>query len=253
MIRVTNIQRFCLNDGPGIRTTIFLKGCPLRCPWCSNPENISYDIERYQLEDGEAGIYGKDYTVNELLDIILKDEIYYQKDNGGVTFSGGEAMFQIKELVPLLKILHDKKINICFESSLSVPTSNIKTCLPYIDELYIDVKVLDKNIAKESINLNTDIYYSNVEYIYKSGKPFIYRIPLNNEYTFSLNNQKLIVELIKKYPPIKVEIFRIHNLGDKKYYSLNRDPKVFTKVKDEDINKFMDIVKNYSKIELIEI
>ena len=56
------------------------------------------------------GIYGKDYTVNELLDIILKDEIYYQKDNGGVTFSGGEAMFQIKELVPLLKILHDKKI-----------------------------------------------------------------------------------------------------------------------------------------------
>ena len=129
--RITNIQRFSLQDGPGIRTTIFLKGCSLKCPWCSNPENISYEIEEYK-NDGEKGIYGKDIELDELYEEIKKDDAYYKIDNGGVTFSGGEVLLQIEKIEPLLKKLKSEKINICMETCLVSPLDNLKVALKLI-------------------------------------------------------------------------------------------------------------------------
>ena len=87
---ITNIQRFSLHDGPGIRTTIFLKGCSLRCPWCSNPENIKPYPEKY-YKDGIEGIYGKNYTCDEVCNEIIKDRAFYD-ENGGVTFFGRRSI-----------------------------------------------------------------------------------------------------------------------------------------------------------------
>lgn len=81
---ITNIQKFSLHDGPGIRTTVFMKGCSLCCPWCSNPENLKSFIE-YYIKDGKRGIYGKEYTVEEVFNEVIKDKPFYG-DNGGVTF-----------------------------------------------------------------------------------------------------------------------------------------------------------------------
>lgn len=114
---ITNIQRFSLHDGPGIRTTVFLKGCSIRCPWCSNPENINHQIEKY-VKDGKEGFYGKEYSVDEVLKEVLKDKIFYE-DNGGVTFSGGEALLYAKELLPLMEQIKQNNISIAVESSLS--------------------------------------------------------------------------------------------------------------------------------------
>ena len=83
---ITNIQRFSLHDGPGIRTTVFLKGCSIKCPWCSNPENIKNYPEVY-YKDGVKGIYGKEFSLDEIYAEIVKDRVFYE-DNGGVTFSG---------------------------------------------------------------------------------------------------------------------------------------------------------------------
>lgn len=106
---ITNIQRFSLHDGPGIRTTIFLKGCSLRCPWCSNPENIKPYPEKY-YKDGIEGIYGKNYTCDEVYNEIIKDRAFYD-ENGGVTFSGGEALLYVNELLPLLEKLKKERIS----------------------------------------------------------------------------------------------------------------------------------------------
>ena len=92
-VRITDIQHFSLHDGPGIRTTVFLKGCSLKCPWCANPECISSEIQ---------GEFGYDISLEELEKEILKDEPYY-KTGGGVTFSGGEPLLQIKNYEELLK------------------------------------------------------------------------------------------------------------------------------------------------------
>ena len=120
-VRITNIQHFSLDDGPGIRTTIFLKGCNLTCPWCCNPENINFEIENY-IHNNQKESFGYDIPLEELEKEILKDEVFYSENDGGVTFSGGEPLLQIKELEPLLKSLRSKNINICFETALCVPS-----------------------------------------------------------------------------------------------------------------------------------
>lgn len=107
-VRITNIQHFSLQDGMGIRTTVFLKGCNLNCPWCSNPENISFEIENYH-HDNQSEYFGYDISLEDLEKEILKDEVFYG-DDGGVTFSGGEPLLQIKEFKPLLKSLKNKNI-----------------------------------------------------------------------------------------------------------------------------------------------
>ena len=124
-ILLTNIQRFSLHDGPGIRTTVFLKGCSLCCPWCSNPENLISTPQPY-IKEGLEGTYGKYYTLDELTAECLKDQPFYEgKINnpslwsitdaelieqlpGGVTFSGGEALLQMEALAPVCQALHNQ-------------------------------------------------------------------------------------------------------------------------------------------------
>ena len=86
-LRLTSIQRFSTYDGPGIRTTLFLKGCQIRCPWGANPENLNYEIQPYVSENGTPMVFGKDYEIQEVLEICLRDKDYYS-DEGGVTASG---------------------------------------------------------------------------------------------------------------------------------------------------------------------
>ena len=117
-VRVTNIQRFCLNDGPGIRTTVFFKGCNLKCPWCANPENIEYEIQEfYNPNTNERGTFGYDIELEELERQLLKDESYYNMSQGGITFSGGEPLLQFHKLEPLLKRLKEKNIHLCVETA----------------------------------------------------------------------------------------------------------------------------------------
>ena len=94
-ILITNIQRFSLHDGPGIRTTVFCKGCSLRCPWCANPENLEARLETY-VKDGKSGIYGRFISKNDLYETVMRDEPFYRQQGqesglaalpGGVTYS----------------------------------------------------------------------------------------------------------------------------------------------------------------------
>lgn len=139
---ITNIQRFSLHDGPGIRTTVFMKGCSLRCPWCSNPENLN-SFQEYYIKDGQKGIYGKDYTVAEVFNEVMKDKNFYDC-NGGVTFSGGEALLQAEKILPLLQKFKDEGITTAIETCLFVPTKNIELVVPFIDFFYVDMKIMDK-------------------------------------------------------------------------------------------------------------
>lgn len=255
-VRITNIQHFSLHDGSGIRTTVFLKGCNLTCPWCCNPENISFEIEEYDYNDKNDS-FGYDISLDDLERKILKDEIYYDGGKGGVTFSGGEPFLQIKSLKPLLENLKEKKINICFESSLSVPTDLLDSAIDFIDELFIDIKILDKKEAKEALNLDVDLYYENLEFINNSKinkENVTFRIPLNTEYTLKESNIDLILNLIEKYSDFKVEIFKTHNLAESKYESLNKEFNQFSEIDDELIDAIYDKIKKVnSNVEIISL
>ncbi len=243
-VRITNIQHFSLDDGPGIRTTIFLKGCNLNCPWCCNPENIDYSIEKYTQNNVEKE-FGYDISLKDLEKEILKDEIFYSENDGGVTFSGGEPLMQIMELEPLLKSLKERNINICFETSLSAPTDFLNIAIKYIDEIFVDVKLLDKKEAKEILNLDIDLYYENLNVLSDTiaNENIILRIPLNNEYTLKEENIESILHLIEKYPDFKIEIFKTHNLAESKYNYLNKEFIEFSNVEDEKIDEILNLIK----------
>lgn len=249
---VSNIQRFCLHDGPGIRTTVFFKGCNLSCPWCSNPENIKFNIENY-IHDGINGQYGYEIELEALEREILKDKIYYET-GGGVTFSGGEPLWQFKKIEPLLKSLKEKDINICVETALTVPEEYINIALKYVNEFYIDIKILDEKSIKE-INGNVKLFRTNVDRVLKKNQNIIFRIPLIKEYTFTEENQKEIIEFIKNNKIKNIEVFKVHRLAENKYRSLNQKMKILTdNINENEINLFLNKLDNINcKCKMITI
>ena len=231
-ILLTNIQRFSLHDGPGIRTTVFLKGCSICCPWCSNPENLNPMPEHY-IKDGKEGIYGKEYTVQELFVELMKDEKFYEY-GGGVTFSGGEPLLQANEIFPLLNLLKDSGITIAIETSLFCSTKNLLLLLPVVDYFYVDMKIMDINRSKNIMKGNLSLYKKNLDILCK-GKKITVRIPTIGRYTDCIQNRKLVIDEIKKHVDsiIKIELLKEHNLGKTKYESLGLDVPNYFGVTDE--------------------
>lgn len=237
-ILLTNIQRFSLNDGPGIRTTVFLKGCSLRCPWCSNPENISLQPQTYSFK-GKSGIYGEYMSADELVNECIKDVVFYKgslnckewniKETkqidllpGGVTFSGGECILQMNKLVPVCKSLHDKGVHIAVETCLFVPDTLLSIALENVDFFYVDMKILDKERCKDIEKGNLDQYLSNLSTIMNSDTPIAIRVPVIGSYTDDMENRMAVKALIEKYKSniLKIELIKEHNLGEDKYNSL---------------------------------
>ena len=235
-ILITNIQRFSLHDGPGIRTTVFLKGCSLRCPWCSNPENISSELQEYS-KDGITGIYGRFLSPDEIVEECLKDRSYYggKTDNweinssdeldllpGGVTFSGGEALLQAKALVPVFNRLEEEGIHLSVETCLFVPVDLLAIAIEHIDLFYVDVKILDKDKCKELLHGDLELFLKNLETLMNSSKPVVIRIPVIGDRTDNRENRLAVKNLLEKYKDIilKIELIKEHNLGESKYKSL---------------------------------
>ena len=244
-ILLTNIQRFSLHDGPGIRTTVFLKGCSLHCPWCSNPENLTSSPQPY-IKDGIPGTYGKYMSPDELVHECLKDKAFYEGKiaspdlwtissadqieqlPGGITFSGGEALLQADALVPVAQSLHEENIHIAVETCLFVPPSNLNLALEMVDFFYVDVKILDTARCSSVEHGNLDLYLSNLHTLLswtdENGrhKPVVIRIPVIGSYTDEPTNRKLVHDLLDKYRDsiLKIEFIKEHNLGESKYKSL---------------------------------
>ena len=221
-VRIFNIQRLCFHDGPGIRTTVFLKNCSLHCPWCSNPEGISYGIQEYLDEYQQKKYFGYDISLENLLEEVLKDEQYYG-DDGGVTFSGGEPLLQIVKLEPLLKALRENGISIAFETSLFVPAEYVNIMLNYADFIFVDLKIIDAVYSKSILGGNVEDYLHNIQLIDNSGIVYKIRIPCVDELVVNDNNMSLIVSLLNNLHPKDIEIFQIHNFSNEKRKLLGID------------------------------
>lgn len=233
---VTNIQRFCLQDGPGIRTTVFLKGCHLRCPWCCNPETQNREIET--SIDGST-VFGKEYSVNQLYEEIIKDEIYY-KDNGGVTFSGGEPMWHIEELMPLIDMLHKKNITVAVETTGSVPKEYYEMSLGKIDYYLTDIKILEPT-SKDKIRLDSETYRNNVKYLVDNNCTIRFRMPLVLGYTVTEDNLKLVASFLKELNIDEIDAFETHNFGKEKYEKLGRVLQDFPSLTEDDYEQIYNI------------
>lgn len=251
-IRVTNIQRMCFQDGPGIRSTVFLKGCSLHCPWCSNPENISFLPETFE-KNGREGTYGRDYLAKELMGVLMKDCKFWE-NGGGVTFSGGEALMQADVLQEVLEQLKKTGVHIAVETALFVPKIHLENVMSYVDYFIVDVKILDPIKCRDTLGGDISVYLENVEILYQAKKLKLFRVPCCPEYTFTEENKKRLIDFFKKYDGVSVQIFGIHNLGEKKYESLKRPIWKSQGVEEKDLYEYREALEREGiKAEVIHI
>lgn len=250
---ITNIQRSSFHDGNGIRTTVFLKGCTLHCPWCANPENISTNKEYYLEEKncikenltcmcnrncpilssctdyssvscpvGAIEKIGEEYTQEDLYYELLKDKVYYSTTNGGITFSGGEPLLQLYKLENLLQRLKQEKINTTVETSLFCPEKNLTKIIEYISFYYVDVKSLEKSIVENVLGGKIELFFQNLDLLFKCSENIVFRLPLVKDITVTDNSLKLLDSFLSNYKPLRVEFFNVHELGKEKYKKLKK-------------------------------
>lgn len=269
-ILLTNVQRFSLHDGPGIRTTVFLKGCSLRCPWCSNPENLS-GIPQSYMKDGLEGIYGRYMEPRDLIKECIKDKGFYggitenvniakpdklEELPGGITFSGGECLLQIESLISVCEELHREGVHIAAETSLFVPTVQLNLAVRHIDLFYVDVKILNPERCKKVEHGSLELYLYNLDILLHSNRPVVVRIPVIGGQTDDEENRKAVLELLGKYKRrvMKVELIREHNLGESKYVSLGMPIPEYKGVSDELMDKYrMELVALGVPVEICNV
>lgn len=238
----SDIKRFAVHDGPGIRTTVFLKGCPLKCVWCHNPESISFEPqiafyenkcigcgecqkEGFKTDDclGEARVlYGKEISVEELLTLLLEDREFYENSGGGVTVSGGECLCQPDFCAELLKLLKEEGINTAVDTCGFVSREAIDKVLPYTDMFLYDIKAIDEDVHIKCTGQSNRQILENIKYIDSKNKAIEVRIPYVPQYND--NQIDKIAEFLKPLKNITaVKVLPYHNFAGSKYAALGME------------------------------
>lgn len=168
---ISEIREFCLHDGPGVRTTVFFKGCPLRCLWCHNPELRPFGEEMVNCTP-----CGRKYTVDEAAKCILRDSDIMRNSGGGVTFSGGEVLAQIDFAAELASALNG--LHIAVETSGMSSSENYRKMLNFSDLIYQDIKCMSPDLHKKLTQSDNRMILDNIRLLQKSNKPYIIRIVL---------------------------------------------------------------------------
>ena len=245
--RIFDIQRYSIHDGGGIRTIVFLKGCPLRCKWCCNPEGQHYNVEKMTL-GGKEKIVGQDVTVGEIIDIVERDRIYYRRSGGGLTLSGGESLTQPDFAVALLKTAKERGINTAMESTGFADFSVISRYLPYLDLYLMDIKHMNSAKHKEFTSQPNELILENAKKMTDAGARLIVRTPVIP--TFNATKEE-IGEIAKFASSLKgvtqMHILPYHRIGTDKYKGLNRDYSLtgIEPPSKELMNELLEVVNSY--------
>ena len=249
-ILIGNIQRFSLHDGPGIRTTVFMMGCSLHCPWCANPENMEMRPREYPDKDH---VYGKYYDEDVLLQEILKDQIYFES-GGGVTFSGGEPLLSAFTLQGIWQKLKLKGIHLAVETALFVPFKYLEAAFPLIDMYLIDVKILDPDTCQFVLGGDVEVYLCNFRWLVQQGATIALRFPVSIPETLNEKNVELILAFLREFRIQQIQIFAIHDLGRSKYKKLGKLFHEARSATEEELTKLkMRIEKQGTACEILQV
>ncbi|MFV0362013.1 MAG: glycyl-radical enzyme activating protein [Suipraeoptans sp.] len=221
--RIFDIQRFSVHDGKGIRTIVFLKGCSLRCRWCSNPESQEYKIQTMMVQ-GKPKVYGEDTTVEEVMKTVLKDRAYYRRTGGGLTLSGGEMLNQPEFATALLRASKEAGITTAVESTARAEWPVIEDLLPYLDQYLMDIKHMNSAKHKEYTGQPNELMIENAMKIAKSGMTELnIRIPVVPGFNDTENEIRDIAKYTKTLPGVNgIQLLPYHNFGEGKYEGLGR-------------------------------
>ena len=172
---VFDIKEFALLDGPGIRTTVFLKGCPLRCPWCHNPEGLLPEPQILRGAGGER-LVGREYTPGQLAETLNRQIPILAASEGGITFSGGEPLMQAEFVLAVLRRLDPA--HVLLDTSGHGDPERFARLLAAVDHVFFDLKIMDADRHREVIGVDNRLILANLDRLATSGTPFTIRVPL---------------------------------------------------------------------------
>lgn len=304
---VFNIQHYSLHDGPGIRTIVFLKGCPLRCPWCSNPESqrfgpeVSYVADKciasmgcdrcalacpsaVHRVDGDAGVNdsatisldrdvldqldlnaitrfakacpskaitleGRPMQVDEILDIVERDEVFFDRSGGGLTVSGGEPLAHRTFLTNLLAGAHERGITTAIETCGYAPYASLASAAEHLDYVLFDIKSMDSAVHREWTGYGNERVLDNFTRLCADHPelPKLVRTPVVPGFNDSLEDIEAIVDFLHglggREANITYQPLHYHRFGEGKYHALGRDyPMGDIKLDDALFNEIRDMV-----------
>ncbi len=251
---IFDIERNSYADGPGIRTTVFFKGCDLACAWCHNPESqdpapqmmfyrdlcrgcgkcakvCPHGLEKCDL-CGRCALFcptdarricGKEIGAEELLAEILKDKDFYENSGGGATFSGGECMLQIDFLCEMLRLCRENGVHTAVDTAGSVPFERFERILPWTDLFLYDVKCFGAEKHKACTGADNARILDNLRRLFSLGAKIRIRIPVIAGVNDSLEEMQAIRAFLDSCGrPEKVELLPYHAFGENKYAALGR-------------------------------
>lgn len=253
--RIFDIKHYAIHDGPGIRTTFFFLGCPLRCVWCQNPESQSYEpyVQRdqsrcidcgscrdcpaidelgYRLSSrcircfrcakncpsGALTLVGREATVDELLACALEERPFYETSGGGVTCSGGECLLQARFLSEFLSACKAEGIHTAVDTCGQASLETIEQVAPYTDLFLYDIKLLDAERHMQYTGVSNERILENLKWLYRTGALIRIRVPMIPGITDTAENVASIATWMRKNTPkLSVELLQYNALAASKY------------------------------------
>ena len=220
--RIFNIQKFSINDGPGIRTTVFFRGCPLSCGWCANPE--SQDRNAGTADRTGNGAYtGREYTVDEVMAVVRQDIDFYIESGGGMTLSGGEPLRQPDFARALIEAAHAEGIHCAVETTGFAAPERFREFMPLPDLFLYDFKHYDRELHREGTGVYNDVIIENLRALTAAGRPVIARVPVIPRFNLGMSHAKNMAAALVGAGVKKAHLLPFHQLGEKKYEELGID------------------------------
>ncbi len=225
-----DIKRFEIHDGPGIRTTVFMKGCPLKCVWCHNPEGIRAEPERIKtvqrVEDQvfEQQVFcGRSWSAEELTDEILRDKPFFDESGGGVTFSGGEPVLQAEFLLQVLELCGNHSVHTCLDTCGYCSSGILERLIPRVNLFLYDLKIMDSVSHEVFTGVGNERILKNLESLHRSGAGVILRFPLIPGINDAEKNIHQMLDFLR--PMIRfrrIDILPYHRYGESKYRRMDQ-------------------------------
>lgn len=245
MGKIFDIQHFCTDDGPGIRTTVFLKGCPLRCLWCHNPESqlaeneilfyrekctgcgrcrgLTADSGDFVCYSGAKRVCGREATAPEVLEAVMKDELFYKNSGGGITLSGGEPLFQPNFALEILRLSKERGLHTAVETCGFVKPEILCQAAEFTDLFLFDFKETDPEKHRAYTGADNALILENLRLLETMGKDVILRCPIIPGYNDREDHFDGICAVANRHRNIlRVEIEPYHAFGEAKYAALGR-------------------------------
>lgn len=269
---IFNIQKFSLHDGPGIRTVVFFKGCPLKCLWCANPESQNFSIQLFKNKEPVCldcqkaieetnetkkysqlkncrhkcyTVYGEKKEIDDIINILLQDVPFYEESNGGITLSGGEILSQPTFAIQLIEECKKNKLHVAIETTGYCQPETFNNVIQHVDYILYDIKHHNTIKHKEVTGVDNEVIIINLKQAIALNKEVLVRIPVIPTINFSKADTLGFINLFHQCNVQQVQLLPFHQFGSNKYTIMNQkyDFKEVKQLYPEDLQPMIQLFK----------